>query len=149
MMALLVAPAPTLPVSKPPPSPVAVCAIESALCHAMVWPTLMVTGLGLYDWLPELPWIVTVTLTPIALLPLPPVAVVPPSAGDGDETPGALHEPASAPTATSATARVSRIKIIGRDLRTRQGNRRAVCPVSRQAGLTRPLTRELGVARDV
>jgi hypothetical protein len=58
---VLVAPPPSVPVLKPPESPVDVCAIASALRQAIVWPTRMLIGFGEYELMPSIPWIETVT----------------------------------------------------------------------------------------
>jgi len=58
----LVPPGSITPVSKP--LPVAVWAIESALCQTTPCPTLTVAGLGENDWEPAMPTIVIVTSVP-------------------------------------------------------------------------------------
>jgi hypothetical protein len=54
IVAALVAPAASVPVLNPPLSCVEVCAMESALRQAILWPTRMVAGLGAYELLPLL-----------------------------------------------------------------------------------------------
>ena len=61
MIGALFAPALIVFVLKLATSPVAVCTVESPLCHAIVWPTFIVAGFGAYDWAPRSPLMETVT----------------------------------------------------------------------------------------
>src|SRR5712692_7291456 len=63
-MSPLVPPFAMLPVSKAPPSAVAVCVVPPLLRQATFWPTLAVEGFGENDMLPLIPTIVMVTSGP-------------------------------------------------------------------------------------
>jgi hypothetical protein len=84
VMGLLDAPPLRFPVLKTPPVfEVAVCVMPSMLCHATVWLTVMVSGLGEYELTPAIPTMLMVT------------SAVPPGAAGLDFF---LHESVRRPT---------------------------------------------------
>src|SRR5688572_7542731 len=105
VMGALVSPGAMVPVSKAPPSAVAVCSTESAFRQATDWPALRVTDTGEYEFAPFMPVMVMITGA------APTVKVLPPGPATLDHGPQPLSE-ASAHVAPAGQARAIALRLV-------------------------------------